>query len=218
MRERPIPFSTPMVRAILAGTKTQTRRVLREQPMLDRMPHCMTSPDDRGWVRNDDGITWRYDGLKDGRQLPYCGPYKCPYGDVGDRLWVREAWKTHSLFNDLPPRDLSKGSRIFYLAGGYSPDAARYRHARFMPRWASRTLLEVEAVRVERLQAISEADAIAEGLRFRPALDAWSAGDDNWPTFTDPRRSYAGLWDAINGVNAWNANPWVWVVSFRRLQ
>lgn len=127
---------------------------------------------------------------------------------------MREAWKAHSTFNELPPRDIPVGTKVFYLAEpGYSPTFARYRHARFMPRWASRILLEITSVRIERVQDISEADAIAEGCGFvRPYNPAWSDMDM-------PREDFRELWDSINAKRGfgWDANPWTWVIEFKRV-
>jgi hypothetical protein len=184
--ERPIPFSAPMVRAILAGTKTQTRRALAPDLFISsggavvRMKSAVA------------GVT----GISEAQ---------CPYWrQPGDRLLVREAWTTHACFDHIPPRDLTTRS-IHYLADGQIK-TGKYRPPMFMPRWASRITLEVTGVRVERLQAISEADARAEGyeLGAPPCIDA-------------PLRWYRHLWDQINGAGAWDANPWVWVVEFRRV-
>jgi hypothetical protein len=140
----------------------------------------------------------------------------------GDRLWVKETVK---LISVGPAARLG----IAYMADGETPDVqffdpperpkalklTQQTPSIYMPRWASRLTLTVTDVRVERLQAISEADAIAEGLRWRPVLEAWSASDsDSWPTWRSPIRSYAGLWNHINGSGSWNANPWIVAVSF----
>ena len=194
MKERPILFSGPMVRAILDGTKTQTRRVAKLQPrsQADIGWHGRSMP----FIRNPD-VTRRN--------------LACPFGHPGDRLWVREAWKANSTFNDLPPRDLPTGVKVFYLTGsGYSPSSARYRHARFMPRWASRITLEITDVRVQRLHEISEADAIAEGTREPSLVPVTGA------RFSE-RDVFAALWQHINGSASWNANPWVWALTFQRV-
>lgn len=194
MKESQILFSAPMVRALLAGTKTQTRRQVafpRTRPSFVVLDHG------QGWwpYQSDDGESELCD---DGMEHPYVSPY----GKPGDRLWVREAWKAHSMFDHLPPRDIPE-SRIWYMADdGYKAES-RYRHARFMPRWASRILLEVTAVRVEQLQDISESDAMAEGCYTDPACPAYDA--------------YRSLWEQINGPGSWDANPWVWVVEFKRV-
>ena len=181
MKERPIPFSAPMVRAILDGTKTQTRRVVKPTSGPHTVEQVIATPDSlAAFVRS-----------------------RCPYGEPGDRLWVREAWKAHTTFDDLPPRDIPE-SHVWYMADdGYKAES-RYRQGMFMPRWASRITLEVTGVRVERLQAISRGDSMSEGCPF-PNM---AKGDD-------PRQWYASLWESING--SWDANPWVWVIEFRRM-
>jgi hypothetical protein len=213
MAERPMLMSAPMVRALLAGTKTQTRRQVaspRTRPSFVVLDHG------QGWwpYQSDDGESELCD---DGMEHPYVSPY----GKPGDRLWVREAWKAHPMFDHLPPRDIPE-SHIWYMADdGYKAES-RYRHARFMPRWASRILLEVTAVRVEQLQEISEADAKAEGAEclFSPTCSAADRELLDIPLMEDAspfRNGYALLWESINGPDSWDANPWVWVVEFKRV-
>lgn len=176
MKERGILFSAPMVRALLAGTKTQTRRVATPKRSIEPMTD------------------------------------ECPYGP-GDLLWVREAWRVAAVHDHVPGSELGFGSlpQVQYVAIGDGRDETRvqwgrYRHARFMPRWASRITLEITEVRVERLQAISQEDARAEGFELGPP-----------PCIDDPGGWYRRLWEQINGPSSWEANPWVWCVSFRRL-
>ena len=211
MKERPILFSAPMVRAILAGTKTQTRRIIK--PGL-RNP---------GWTRfaffPQRGIAIECgedypDGKEDQR--------RCPYGKPGDRLWVRET------FGDCTPGACALGGTKWdspwYRANadeygllghdGEGPvyvEDIHWRPSIHMPRWASRITLEVTDVRVERLQEINEQDTIAEGWPHAatngvdaPLRDAYPIG---W---------FANLWGDINGPDSWPANPWVWVIAFRR--
>jgi hypothetical protein len=184
MTDRPILFSAPMIQALLAGAKTQTRRQLRE---------CTRFTADRGIIHM----------TPDALAESGFAHTVCPYGVPGDRLWVREAWATHACFDDLPPREI-KGS-FHYQADG-EIQTGKGRPSIHMPRWASRILLEVTEVRVERLRDISRGDAMAEGCPF-PNM---AKGDD-------PRQWYAELWNQINGPGSWDANPWVWVVSFRRV-
>lgn len=189
MRERPILFSAPMVRAILAGTKTQTRRVVKPQPQM---------------VTNHRTAAWEGDPVVLMELLSEAGR-RGPYGQPGDRLWVREAWKAHTTFDHLPPRDIPE-SHVWYMADdGYKAES-RYRQGMFMPRWASRITLEVTGVRVERLQDISEADALAEGIDMAEHFNS-----------QDPRVSFWSLWESINGAGSVEANPWVWVIEYRRL-
>ena len=197
-KERPIIFSGPMVRAILDGNKTQTRRVLKPQPV-----DLQYGPGAEPW----DAST--------GYAL------RCPYGNLGDLLWVRETW---GLFNDLGFCDTSLAGlkklpyhwQLSYRADhidpekGDGPHQPVWRPSIYMPRWASRITLEITGIRVERLQQISEADAIAEGCplvnpdQFIPGYGGSSAS--GW---------FSQLWEDINGNGSWDVNPWVWVIEFR---
>jgi len=190
MSEKPILFSAPMVRAILSGTKTQTRRVVK--PRKDRDLGC-------------DLAACELAGEVNG------GEYRNASYTPGDRLWVREAWRVFAAFNKKPPRDITRNELVWYEAQDevpFHPTAfGRLRPSMFMPRWASRITLEVTGVRVERLQAISASDAISEGIP--------RGGPEN-PDGIE-QREYRALWEQINGPGSWDANPWVWVVEFRRL-
>jgi hypothetical protein len=193
-RERPILFSAPMVRAILDGRKTQTRRVLKFPRFIvnaldqEELVEALNKAKTKAVVERGP-----CDGVKN--------RYSCPYGQPGDRLWVREAWSTHAIFDPLPPRDITARS-VHYWADGDAQTGKR-RPGMFLPRWASRITLEVTGVRVERLRDISEKDAEAEGC----PLDRLLARD--W---------YSQLWESINGPGSWDANPWVWVVAFKRIE
>lgn len=184
MRERPIIFTGAMVRAILSGSKSQTRRVV--------------NPSHRAQIdlsRGDRAAHWSK---------------PMPYGQPGDRLlWVRETFSGPWCMGDTPPSKWGRSSRIWYWADG-NPDEGDWTRPRpsiHMPRWASRITLEVTGVRVERLQDISEADALAEGVsailyEMRRAT---------------PRCDFQALWQSINGPDSWAANPWVWVIEFKRI-
>lgn len=227
MRERPIIFSAPMVRAILDGRKTQTRRVAKEFAGRDDLDLIL-------------------------RRFPHQNG--CPYGAPGDLLWLREAFsgpwcmEAQGGMAATPPSKWGATSRIWYWADG-SPthgDWTRPRPSIHMPRWASRITLEIESVRVERLQDISEADAEAEGCEANPYPGPWwqgyrdvgngrlihqqSIGETPPDWMIEPKRmhdhkhldmsavdAYRALWFQINGLDSWKANPWVWVVSFRRI-
>jgi hypothetical protein len=204
-------MSAPMVRALLAGTKTQTRRVVKPQPVHDS--------------RFAGG--WKLEG-KAGHEAATCSPLIAdlsPYGQPGDRLWVREHWCASSAHDSLPPRDIPAGDAVEYLAD--SPTrvlTGKARRAFHMPRWASRITLEVTGVRVERLQDISEADAMAEG--GVEALKGWWSHEGlDWNSPGPNKRfggtaidSYRILWEQINGPGSWDANPWVWCVGFKRME
>lgn len=208
MKERPILFNTAMVRALLAGTKTQTRRLVkppRNRPAFVLLDHG------NGWwpYQSDDGESELCD---DGMEHPYT----CPYGKPGDRLWVREAFSGPHCMDAtdecvaVRPSKWGEGSRIWYWADGNPThgDWTRPRPSIHMPRWASRILLEVTAVRVERLQDISEADAMAEGVGALPIETRHAT----------PKADFQFLWESINGAGSWNANPFVWVVEFKRVR
>lgn len=205
VKEHGILFSAPMVRAILAGTKTQTRRIVSTTP--------------RGWDAQamELACVQEHDSDMLGVQA-YFGDKRagtrCPYGKSGDRLWVREAWRTTGdggRCNGIPPRDLQP-HEVWYEADGAAPAhelVGKLRPGMFMPRWASRITLEVTSVRVEKLGDISEADAEAEGAA--PLLVPPDGG-------SSPHvEGFRYLWESINGLGSWDASPWVWCVSFRRL-
>lgn len=201
MRERPILFSGPMVRAILNGTKTQTRRVVK-----DINPTLLASNPEPHHIAN---------------------ALRCPYGLPGDRLWVREShapradcevsWRASMI--DGINRTI-KGD-ICYAADKNSRDwVSKWRPSIHMPRWASRITLEVTGVRVQRLQDISEADAVAEGIeQAQPGYwRIYGRDTDGADMDRGARASYQSLWQSINGPGSWEANPWVWAVSFKRLE
>lgn len=212
-KERPILFSAPMVRALLSGTKTQTRRALRVQPPAEtRSFHTYHHRDPRPHF-------WAMDG---GSLLDFAVP--SPYGSVGERLYVRETWQ-HSNFSFGPfDEDCSVFYRADYMDDPHGPDGEKSPEGRYrswkpaihMPRAASRIDLEITGVRVERLQDISAADAQAEGAPpSHPSIDRISR-EFGYADFS--RSWYAQLWEQINGAGSWAANPWVWCVSFRRIR
>lgn len=197
MGDRPILFSGPMVRAILAGTKTQTRRIVdvKRGAIVAMQISEPTTVETR-----------------DRQRIPIReAAHLCPYGAPGDRLWVRETW--------APADGRYSAVPVVYRAdGGAQPaDDDRWRPSIFMPRWASRLTLDVVSVRVERLHEISEGDARAEGVTLGEPMPAKINGERGVVRFYEARAAFACLWDAINGKRApWLSNPWVWVVTFRR--
>ena len=197
-----------MVRATLDDSKTQTRRIVKPKVAetlnwfggKDGVDDDRTLDELLGQRIEEKGVrVWCADYPEEGSELIHCH-----YGQPGDQLWVREAWSTHRCFDDRPPRDL-KGS-FHYWADGEIQTGKR-RPSIHMPRWASRITLEITGVRVERLQDISRGDAMAEGCPF-----------PNMAQGADPRNWYADLWNSINGPDSWDANPWVWVVEFKRVK
>lgn len=204
-KAKPILFSGPMVLAILAGQKTQTRRVVKPQPGNDnRIPW----PGRKGVVINirDERVS----GLS-------------PYGQPGDLLWCRETFsgphcmEATSDLPALPPSRWPADCPIHYWADGnpFYGDWTRPRPSIHMPRHASRLTLEITDVRVERLQEISEEDTRAEGMQA--CRDDWSRHGDFDETLTD-RDLFEILWEHINGADSWTANPFVWVIQFRAHQ
>lgn len=199
MKERPILFSAPMVRAILSGTKTQTRRVAKP-------------------IKHPDlGNVYDPGALVLEKEHHHVIERACPYGAPFDRLWVREAIR---LIPDQDPDDgLGPVLSIYDADGSLTaadawPWKRSYLPPMHCPRGLSRIMLEITAVRVERLQDISEEDAQAEGC-----APAWLDADDNTTVHAEAkptyRQGFARLWRDIHGAGSWAANPWVWVVEFR---
>lgn len=230
VRERPILFSAPMVRAILDGRKTITRRVIRPQPT--DIGHDVWEFRGARYVGEGatcDHLFHNVYGGNDDRAMPYGGVYD----DHGDRLWVRETFyidDERAIGKRLPKKrpEWFDDDTLYYRADGEcceqipecqcaTEGKPSWRPSIFMPRWASRITLEIEDVRVERLQEITESDAIAEGA---PCID--NPDHDPEDPMDDPQTHLAGfidLWQKLNGSRGfgWDVNPWVWVISFRRI-
>lgn len=200
VKERPVLFNGEMVRAILDGRKTQTRRMVKPQP---------------NWIRpcvGEDGIAHGYcnSGPTEG--------LRCPFGQVGDQLWVREAWGLH----DTLPKDGPDNATVYYRSTDGDRHDLRYQKWRpsiHMPRWASRITLEIIEVCVEQLQDIgsdgrSGKAVLAEGVKqcYIDKFTEWFHPDDC------PAMAFRELWQSVYGAESWAANPWVWVVEFRKLE
>jgi hypothetical protein len=237
MKERSILFSVPMVRANIEDRKTVTRRVVKNPEYFG----CLTGDCPHGRQQECDQAV----------------AADCPYGQPSDRLWVREAWRVPISLDGLSGKQiadkcLDAGYAKPWCPIQYEADGARnsdkdwrefgshpstsvpgrYRHARFMPRWASRITLEVTSVRVERLQDITPDQIIAEGVQIpatpegRALIDiSTKHGPAHFLTklkgnTTDEllHAHWAALWVSINGIDSWNASPWVWVVEFKRVE
>lgn len=230
-KERPILFSGPMVRAIRDGRKTQTRRVVNPQPQGSPYFNALISE-------------WRWIG-DDGESG---GPLKCPYGQPGDRLVVKEAawmWCAKLVSSTEVTKKTGKPKVSWLECRNVQPiycadHPAKPTHvpngkavkvgdleycwhkknARFLPRWASRGLDEVVSIRVERLREISEADAVAEGIVVN---DLGRLAEETLHTYHRQRLpaavlQYADLWESINGPGSWALNPWVWVIEFKSVE
>ncbi|MFW4859062.1 hypothetical protein ACOAP9_05030 [Pseudomonas aeruginosa] len=201
-RERPILFNDQMVRAILEGRKTVTRRVVK----------------DTGLYAIDAAIHGNDVALREREALST----RCPYGEPGDRLWVRETW-------GLQVRSYGGGAGEFIVYRATNPDAiycrssegheypVKWKPSIHMRRHSSRILLEITAVRVERLQDISEEQALAEGVRGEPCDHARQACADIGCWGDTAKGAFGFLWESLNGEGSWAANPWVWVVEFKRV-
>ncbi|WLP19672.1 hypothetical protein Q8726_14625 [Raoultella ornithinolytica] len=236
MKERGMIFNGEMVRAILDGRKTQTRRIMDPQPDDDIERSIFPNPEVIGWKssrRHKHGSTTAH---------------FCHYGKPGDRIWVRETWGvvSHAFSDDglmidwVPDRPATaihempfgngyySGYAIYAADGdftwgdddGYEDGRSCWKPSIHMPKAASRILLEITDVRVERLNAISEEDATAEGVP-----PAGSLLPDYPGTFLTPKGDFATakvafqrLWESIYGEESWKANPWVWVIEFKRVE
>ncbi|MHA3051861.1 hypothetical protein [Acinetobacter sp. ANC 4640] len=231
-KERPILFNAEMVKAILDGRKTQTRRILKSD--YDEM------------VERDNGNIWPWrEDCENGGDYWY----PCPFGQVGDRLWIRETCiispKNWLSSNDqLNHKDIIKDSDgdhrvVQYLATNSDTDVPlndfklKKTPSIHMPRWASRILLEITNIRVERLNDISEADAIAEGVEPISVPDnvpveggytkanraMWKGYQNNERAYRDTAKdSFMSLWKSVYGADSWVANPWVWVIEFKVIE
>lgn len=251
MSERPIMFSGPMVRAILGGRKTQTRRLMRPQPEPIPEDHRARYkiPYTHWWASSKAKSMVAVDDLGGG----FC----CPYGSRGDRLWVKEAFAWSVRDPESHADDEDNHDPVFRATAEGAGEWERYEDGKivgrteptwrsplFMPRWASRITLEVTAVRVERVQAITEADAMAEGVvtgdipadDYCPRRIGYVLGQDDGRCLLYPsaKEAFAIGWDSINGKRhlpmlddegvstgerlpvTWASNPWVWVIEFRR--
>ncbi|HHG1645059.1 TPA: morphogenetic protein [Klebsiella pneumoniae] len=226
MKERGMIFNGEMVRAILDGRKTQTRRVMKVQPESNQLGLLLITDSTK---RSDISKYHWAESNATGNHVR-SKLFSCPFGAVGDRIWVRETWSSD--FANYYPND-----RVWYAAdnnrqldievvdgvrGIYSPESDvhvpfRWQPSIHMPRWASRILLEITDVRVERLNAISQEDAQSEGLELTGWRPTYSDPDSGGEVMT-PYDNFAELWSSIYGDESWQANPWVWVIEFKRVE
>ncbi|WP_368082458.1 hypothetical protein ACNFYU_10500 [Klebsiella oxytoca] len=211
MKERGMIFNAEMVRAILDGRKTQTRRTVKPQPDEDGLVKVINGP----WV---DTSEWNY---------------LCPFGDVGDRIWVRETFQGPLFGYEQMEAYLEDSSRFekpefcqYAADGGHRPeyqdadDNLRHgwRPSIHMPRWASRILLEITDVRVERLNSIHDVDAMREGIQNLTTCSHADFGIPGVVNAQHPVRAFQLLWESIYGADSWKFNPWVWVIEFKRVE
>jgi len=245
--ERPVLFSAPMIRAIRAGHKVVTRRVVKFPPAMEargiRHDLLCYTPGGPRWREYEaqlaakDPDAWSFDAWPPGLCVSCndetCQHLPCPYGAAGDSLWVREAWAATfgeagtfgTDWKDTPREHRTKerchGS-VEYRATPSGCHVSRWVTPLFMPRWASRITLDVVSVLVERLHAITDEEALREGV-----LPLWTHDGDPVPWYTGdpryasmqartPRGAFERLWVAINGRESWESNPFVWRVEFAR--
>ena len=196
MRERPILMTPANAQKCHEGAKTQTRRIVS-------VPSWASDEDmlKLAIQRPATGIAYFVDGMPVRRLT-------CPYGVVGDRLWVREAFCLYGVEGSMHPLYRGQCEEYPSLKPIWKPSL-------HMPRWACRTVLEITEVRVERLKDISSADALAEGVTVKP--DAEIAARVAGPPETGARMEFFALWESIHGAGSWSQNPWVWVISFRKV-
>lgn len=215
MKHIPILFSTPMVQALLEGRKTQTRRVVKTADIIfapdkftyigntnenQDIPHPAEGSNSKIWYQ------WR---LKNNNSASWIDT--CPYGQPGDILWVRESFNYGNIGNGMQP---------FYRADNERPHgySTPWKPSIHMPKSACRLFLKVKSVRVERLQDISEEDAISEGIKPTGYFDFYENYLSEGYTDLVPYESFKSLWQSINSPASWEANPWVWVVEFERVE
>lgn len=219
MKERGMIFNADMVRAILDGRKTQTRRIMKPQP----------EPCPRGghwWPSNVFKTMLHVEDEMQNGKGGWGGLVgdACPFGDLGDRIWVRETWAEAGA--SAPDLKLYRANYPEHVPSIYEnvplAEEIRWTPSIHMPRWASRILLEITDVRVERLNAISEEDAEAEGIDMEALYDSQDCydciADHNMtgrPTVTG---AFKYLWESIYGEEGWKSNPWVWVIEFKRVE
>lgn len=216
MKEHPILFSAPMVRAILEGRKTQTRRIMKPQPQF------LTGRGKRVYANCDFKKSWEdISGTGEGSGLS-----DCPFGDVSDRLWVRETFAEIGCIGwPIDKFEYAYRSDFAHNNGkweGYADMCfEKWKPSIFMPRKASRITLEIADIRCERLNDISESEAIAEGIEPIIGQDGetyyGNYGKEDIGHLLTPVESYRSLWQSINGPESWENNPYVWVISFVRL-
>lgn len=203
MSEHPILFSGPMVRAILEGRKTMTRRVVKPQPYKATLCEVISHPETTKLSCKQPAAS-AYVGFDLGSKGLSLAYFPCPYGKVGDRLWVRETWADLRPYNGIAYKaDVSKTGIV-----------TKWKPSIHMPRWASRITLEITGVRVERVQEITKQDIWNEGVTESDVIGDSHGAYESW------HRPFIRLWDSINKKRGfgWDVNPWCWVIEFKRIE
>ncbi|EBX9358092.1 hypothetical protein DT181_23500 [Salmonella enterica subsp. enterica serovar Mbandaka] len=215
MKEHGVIFNDEMVRAILDGRKTQTRRIMKPQPADDVARGAFPNKDAIGWISS---LNHKFGSTT---------AHFCPYGNPGDRIWVRETFRVHSRATDVATLVYRASVRNSWTEQTHRVPVAvcnkpatpeKWTPSIHMPRWARRILLEITDVRVERLNAISENDAQEEGVaQLRGGF--WKHYQPGWTQHQlSARGSFVTLWKSIYGDESWYSNPWVWVIEFKRIE
>jgi hypothetical protein len=221
MKESPMLFSAPMVRAYFAGRKTQTRRIVKHK---DGDPFLMNGNFRIDYPDSQPGFA--LEAINENGPMGEYYPVKAPPAIPGDVIWGKETWRAGIMFDSFKPVEIYYGKLIHYEADGTTnyeykmpmPLPGRIRQSIFMRRWMARIVTPCVSLRVERLQDISAEDAIAEGIERIPNVGMfrsfgwrdYSGGSG----FFNPIDSYRTLWESINGPGSWEINPWVWVIQF----
>lgn len=228
MKEHPILFSTSMITAILEGRKTQTRRVVK-------IPSGFKSVYGIGFSAFTPEGAWASVRGHDATPIPYESFIKIPYGDTGDRLWVKETFYAYGYWlnnentgNKWRFIDITLQNHIAYRYEDNAPNEVKKRShggigwykrpSLFMPRIAARIILEIESIRVERLHDISREDAISEGVFYHQGKGYVIDYDCRYFDHHDPIKTFATLWSEVNSAESWLANPFVWVITFKKLE
>ncbi len=240
MTEHGMIFNAEMVRAVLDGRKTQTRRIMKVQPAPSK-----TREGDFCFPCNKlEAMIHVSQFIPGNSPVPHAHEFFsicCPFGAVGDRLWVRETWMPDAPRDgtwadvefygckgsplSMIPERFRKPEHCIHRASWDGSEMVGWTPSIHMPRWASRIMLEITGVRVERLNSISEEDAAAEGV----GSAVWFAGkgvpEEQWTSLGEHGayrashiNSFATLWESIYGADSWQANPWVWVIEFKRVE
>lgn len=213
-------FNGEMVRALLDGRKTQTRRIMKVQPDT---PEFGLRRIIESSIANEIGMYfWSQDDARGIKARSK--PFSCPYGGVGDRIWVRETWAEAGA--GAPDLKLYRANYPAHVPSHYEnvppAEEIRWTPSIHMPRCASRILLEITDVRVERLNAISPEDAEAEGIDMEALADSQDCydciADHNMTGRPTAKGAFKYLWESIYGEENWQANPWVWVIEFKRIE